>query len=216
MFNDATWIWKKAGNDLTPDVYKTLCEQVSQARRRGGAAPTRSRSGDLGATLSAFAGINAADVPEFSLGKNSYVKFFGKGPAKDRALPNMDIIEDVADCESHWACSYPSHRAPRSLQDGDTVFIGRMTKRPNDVFIYGRAIACRHNPSEDRATKEDIKRKNWMADYSQFIRIHDAQFLSGKVGDGIRLSHLIETLETDAFATTQARAKGGQKGIIQG
>ena len=122
-------------------------------------------------------------------------------------------MQDVADCGSHWACTYPGHRAPRRLNDGDTMFIARLVEDPDDILIYGRAVACQHDPAKDVATEADIVRHPWKANWPNYIRVHDAEFLAGTLSNGISLRKLAEELGDSCFASTEERAAKGEAGI---
>jgi hypothetical protein len=85
---------------------------------------------------------------------HAFVKFLGD--ASDRLLRTYPIIDEVRDSGSHWALTYPKRRdggRPRAVADGDTMFIARLTHSPNDIRIFGRAIARAHVDDRDTATR---------------------------------------------------------------
>lgn len=204
-------LWSK-GRLLDPALLAEIRTCIETARRVGGVIPARNKLGDLGAKI----GLPPTPVPapgSFPLGGTAYVKFFGSSTKGDRADRSKSTIKDVADCGSHWACTYPGHRAPRKLEDGDTMFIAQLVEAPTDILIYGRAIACQHNPAKDVATPEDIVRHPWKKDWPNYIRVHDAEFLAGILANGISLRRLAGELGESCFASTEERAAKGEAGI---
>jgi hypothetical protein len=204
-------LWSK-GRLLDPALLAEIRSRIEAARRVGGVIPARSKLGDLGAKI----GLPPAPAPAtncFPLGVTAYVKFFGTSTTKDRAARTKSTLEDVKDCGSHFACTYPGHRKPRRLDDGDTMFIARLVKDRDDILIYGRAVACRHDPAKDVATAEDIAEHDWKKTWPNYIRVHDAEFLGGTVGNGVSLRALAEALGPACFASTEARTAAGETGI---
>jgi hypothetical protein len=204
-------LWSK-GRLLDPALLAEIRTRIETARRVGGVIPARNKLGDLGAKI----GLPPAPAPAtggFPLGGTAYVKFFGLSTTKGRAARTKSTLEDVNDCGSHFACTYPGHRKPRRLDDGDTMFIARLVKDRDDILIYGRAVACRYDPAKDVATAEDIVEHDWKKRWPNYIRVHDAEFLGGTVGNGISLRALTEALGSACFASTEARAGAGETGI---
>jgi hypothetical protein len=206
---DRLWI---QGRPLDSALLSQMQSAIDQARRIGGGVPSRTNLGDLGAKI----GLPPAPVlatTGFPLGKNAYVKFFGSSTKGDRAKRSKSTLQDVSDCGSHWACTYPGHRAPRRLEDDDTMFIARLVEDPDDILIYGRAIACQHDPARDVATPEDIVRHPWKQNWPNYIRVHDAEFLAGTIANGISLRKLADEMGESCFSSTEERAAKGETGI---
>ena len=42
------------------------------------------------------------------------------------------------------------------MKDGAVIFLGRLTRDPNDIRVFGRAIAIAYLPGRDDATQADI------------------------------------------------------------
>lgn len=83
-----------------------------------------------------------------------FVKFLGT--AKDREPLDFDTLAEVKRAGCHWALAYPAKQRPRIVNDGDLMYIARMTRDPNDMRIFGRAIGMRHVPGRDDASPSDV------------------------------------------------------------
>lgn len=204
-------LWNK-GRPLDAALLAQIRSRIEDARRAGGCIPARTKLGDFGAKIG-LPPTPSLPTSAFPLGLNAYVKFFGSSAKGDRAARGKSTAHDVSDCGSHWACTYPGHRAPRRLDDGDTIFIARLVNGPDDILIYGRAVACQHDPFKDVATATDIARHPWKANWPNYIRVHDAEFVAGTLANGISLRALVETLGESCFGSTEERAAKGETGI---
>ena len=88
------------------------------------------------------------------------------------------------------------------------MFISRLVKGP-DIRVYGRAIAMKHQKGRDDATQADIQLRPWKTRWPRYIRIHNAEFVTGTMENGVSLAELMDTLGSDSFATTQRNAACG-------
>jgi len=137
-----------------------------------------------------------------------FVKFLGT--AKDRESLNFDTLAEVKRAGCHWALAYPAKQRPRIVNEGDLMYIARMTRDPNDMRIFGRAIGMRHLPGRDDATPEDVAVRRYKEKWSRYVRVHHAEFVAGPLSHGVSLRDLMAELGAGAFESTQARAaKGG-------
>lgn len=73
-------------------------------------------------------------------GRQGFVKFFGQG--SNRSPRDRLVFDAVASSGSHRICTYPRGRRPRAVRDGDVMFMGHLVRGPNDIKVYGRAIAA--------------------------------------------------------------------------
>jgi hypothetical protein len=89
------------------------------------------------------------------------------------------------------------------------MFMGHLVSGPNDIVVYGRAIALRHEPGRDDASPEDIARRPWLQRWPHFIRVHDAEFVDGVLGNGVSLNELMDELGPYAFGPTAENADRG-------
>jgi len=88
------------------------------------------------------------------------------------------------------------------VNEGDIIFIGRLTAHPNDIMIFGYAIGHKYMKMRDDASKYDIKVRPWKAKWPRYIRVHNAQFIDGNLSDGISLNNLMEKYGADSFTST--------------
>lgn len=140
--------------------------------------------------------------------EQSFVKFFGRGD--NRAERSMQTLEEVKRSGSHWACTYPKGKRPRTVQDGATMFMGRLVKEPNDILIIGRAMAIHHEPGRDDATAADLRLRGWKAQWPHYVRVYNSEFVSGSLANGVSLKELMDVLKADSFASTQRQSRKGE------
>ena len=146
-----------------------------------------------------------ADAPQ------AFVKFFGV--SGDRLPRSTKILEEVKRSGCHWACTYPKGKRPRMVNEGAIMFIARLVHGPNDIIIYGRAVAMEYESGRDDATPADIVLRPWKETWPHYIRVHHAQFVSGNLTNGVSLGELMDTLEANAFASTQRNVANGQGNV---
>jgi hypothetical protein len=89
------------------------------------------------------------------------------------------------------------------------MFMGHLVSGPNDIVVYGRAIALRHEPGRDDASPEDIAQRPWLKRWPHFIRVRDAEFVDGVLGNGVSLNELMDELGPHAFGPTAENADRG-------
>src|SRR5207253_1892255 len=109
----------------------------------------------------------------------------------------------------HWALAYPAKKRPRSVRDDAVMFIARLTRDPNDLRIFGRAIGLHHVEGRDDATTDDIALRPWKETWPRYVRVHHAEFVAGDMSNGISLNTLMAELGSNAFASTKRNAARG-------
>ena len=139
--------------------------------------------------------------------EQGFVKFFGQ--AGNRSLRNRKVLDTVRTSGSHRICTYPRGRRPRAVRDGDLMFMGHLVSGPSDILIYGRGIAWAYEEGRDDASPEDVARRPWLARWSHFIRVRDAEFVDGTLTNGVPLSELMDELGPYAFGPTAENADRG-------
>ena len=199
-------LWPRAGGLLTEEKLASWESQIETSRARGAGPATRNGLNDQGTDVGLDAPASDS-APFAALTGQAFVKFFGEGHY--RAEADLNIFEEVDGSGSHWACTYPKGKRPRQVKDGDVMFMARMVCKPNDYLIYGRAIGMTHQPGRDDATTEDIDKREWKDQWPHYIRVHHAEFIAGTLANGISLNRLMNTLGSDAFASTQDNAAAG-------
>lgn len=137
----------------------------------------------------------------------AFVKFFGQ--AADRSPRERLILDTVATSGSHRICTYPRGRRPRTVRDGDLMFMGHLVSGPNDIVVYGRGIARAYEEGRDDASPEDVARRPWLTRWPHFIRVHDVEFVAGSLENGVSLNELMDELGPYAFGPTAENADRG-------
>ena len=205
-------LWQRAGSNLDFARLEEWEGKITAAKLAGN--PPSAHLGlqdegvDAGASYTApvFVASPPNDAPQ------AFVKFFGQG--NDRARWDMEVLDEVDESGSHWACAYPANKRPRSVQDGDVMFMGRLVENPHDIVIYGHAVGLRHVDDRDVATPEEIVHRTWKKDWPAYVRVHSAELIAGTLKNGISLSALMDEMKSDAFISTQRNARAQNGGNI--
>ena len=200
-------LWSRGGDDLRCDQVDRWAAELTVHLASG--------AGRGGSTLLQDHGVDAglpelprvALPPAFSEAEPAIVKFHGRG--NQRAPLSTSTLDEVKRSGCHWAVCYPRGKRPRHAQDRMIVFIARFTENPRDIRVFGRAIAMRHVVGRDDATPAEVKRRRWKSDWPHYVRVHDAEFVSGALANGVSLGDLMDALGSDAFVSTQERAARG-------
>jgi hypothetical protein len=200
-------LWGRAGHNLQAAKLVRWDRKIGKYQSGQTYRGTAPDLGDEGTDL----GIPRGEVllsPWIRRVDQSFVKFFGRGD--NRADRSMGILEEVQRSGSHWACTYPKGKRPRKVQDGAVMFMGRLVKEPNDILIYGRAVAMHHEPGRDDATASDLRQRGWKANWPHYVRVDDAEFVGGNLANGVSLKELMDALKADSYASTQRHASKGE------
>lgn len=147
---------------------------------------------------------------EFDPTRNYYVKFFGT--SNERKDFDFVIREEVDRGLSHYATCFSQNKRPRRFRDGDILFYGRLTT-PNDYAIFGKAEAIAFNDSRDWATDGEITERPWKEDWPVYLRVQNATFIDGNLGDCPMLYDLINFFDHESFISTQRRYAQGERQI---
>ena len=204
-------LWKRAGNDLHNGQIEEWDKKVSRHRLQGGHPDKTASLGDYGVD----AGISSSPlsgVPDvFADASQAFVKLLGLSTADGRVPLSYPTLEEVREGECHWAVCYS--KRPLQVRDDAVVFMGRLTRDPNDIRVFGRAIGMAYSPGRDDATADDIARCPWKAQWSRYIRVRHAEFVAGTVKNGISFDGMMDSLKSDSFASTQRNASLGKGNV---
>ena len=197
-------LWKRAGKDLTYDNINDWTETVTKHHLRGGRPNESSGLKDFGRDVGMA--YSSSDHMPMSVADatQAFIKLLGK--ADNRVPITSSTIQEIENSDCHWAVCYPTNKRPRSVRDGAVIFMGRLTRNPNDIQVFGRAIGIRYEQGRDDATEADFARRSWMKDWSRFIRVHDAEFVAGTLENGVSLKEMMDSLKSQTFASTQRNA----------
>lgn len=91
--------------------------------------------------------------------------------------------------------------------------MGHLVSGPNDIKVYGRAVARRYEEGRDDAGAEDVALRPWLERWPHFIRVHDLEFLDGTLGDAVSLNELMDELGPYAFGPTAENADRGSGNV---
>jgi len=87
--------------------------------------------------------------------------------------------------------------------------MGHLVSGPNDIRVYGRAVARAYEEGRDDAGAEDIARRPWLERWPHFIRVREMEFVDGTLGDGVSLGELMDELGAYALGPTAENADRG-------
>jgi hypothetical protein len=90
------------------------------------------------------------------------------------------------------------------------MFMGRLVEGPNDVMIYGRAIAKHYEEGADDATEGDIRARFWRKKLPHYIRVYGAEFMGGTLAQGVSLNELMDAMGVEAFEATRRNWEAGR------
>ena len=200
-------LWNDAGKDLVPAQAEDWDQTVRNYLQGSGPQPDREGLSDFGVDIGCVEALPVHAPNEITLKTQAFVKFLGSD--KNRFDLSASTIEVIKWEGCHRAVCYPTRRTPVSVNDNDVIFLGRLTRDPNDIRVFGRAIGMAYRKGKDDASEAEIKKQGWRRDYSRYIRLHDAEFVDGPIGRGVSLHALMDELGADSFASTHRHKKEG-------
>ncbi len=202
-------VWERAKVDLTFELLGRCEVEVSKAREKRGENARAPRLPDFGTDIGLPKEKEAGESDAPTPASEAYVKFFGTG--SKRKNPSDTIIGEIKRSGSHWAGTYPKNKRPRQVKDKSVLFMACLV--PNDILIYGRAVAMKYVEGRDDATSADIALRDWKKDWPHYIRVTDPEFLAGTLANGVSLRNLMNELGPDAFESTKRNAALGRGNV---
>ena len=135
-------LWSKAGQNLSFEKLdsweKKVTDRLAKGARPSGIAGLGDEGVDVGESPPPIVFPPwAAEAPQ------AFVKFFGI--SSGRVELTLPIFAEVERSGCHWACTYPKDKRPRQVDHGALIFVARLVKEPNDIIIFGRAVAMTHS-----------------------------------------------------------------------
>ena len=201
-FND---LWKKAGQDLSSSQVNDWEATVSDHHWSGSCLGKADHLEDFGTDVGIVDPPPALQQTSLSDKPRAFVKLLGK--SDNRMSLDTATIKELELGGCHWAVAYK--KRPRRVKDGDVIFMGRLTKNPNDVRVFGRAIAKEHKPGEDEASCAEIEQMEWKKEWPLYIRVHHPTFVAGAMENGVSLYKMMDELGANSFETTKRNARNG-------
>lgn len=198
-------LWMNGGSLLTNRKCQDWLKKIDEAYRSRKIPKDKVKLGDYGEDL----GLSSSDnSPHLESGHDDltdnqqyFIKFFGI--SSDRSSRSNEIITEIERSGCHKVCTYPKSKKPRSVNNGDLIFTARLVEDPNDIIIYGRAIAIKHDPKRDFASESDIRMRSWRSKWPNYIRISEPEFIKGKLENGISMNLLMKKFGHNSFMSTR-------------
>ena len=200
-------LWGLAGMDLVLARIEEWEEKIAAAKSAAGPARRRPSLGDEGTDVG-FSRDSGEAPTLTNSSEHGFVKFFGKSSGRENR--SLSIIEELRITGAHWACTYPMGRRPRSVRNGAVMFIGQLVKNDADIMIFGRGIGRQYRDGEDDASPADIKLRGWKKSWPHYIRVEGAEFIDGRLDDGVSLNQMMSELGALSFASTKRRKLAGE------
>jgi hypothetical protein len=143
--------------------------------------------------------------------RSYYVKFLGADWRRAYLTSKTkDVIEESL---CHYAVGFSISKTPRQINDGDIIYMSRMTERPNNYAIFGKAEAIKFVDGRDEATENEKNERRWKRGWSLYLRVKNPVFIKGVLGDCVLLYDLIKALDYEGFNSTSARYRKGERDI---
>ena len=206
-------LWRVAGDDLVLEQVDAWDSTVTDYLLEGGRPHARGGLSDFGVDTGIIETPPAQVAFVESTSSQAFVKFLGS--ADDRCKLSDSTIEEIKRAGCHWAVGNPFNRRPRRVHDDALIFMGRLTRDPDDIRIFGRAIGMAYREGRDDATKAEIRERPWKERWPHYIRVHHAEFVDGSMGNGISLNELMGMLGADSFAPHKKMRRAAKEIRIQ-
>ncbi len=206
-------LWSQAGENLVRDQVAAWDQTVKNYWLGGGWQPEREGLGDFGV----YAGTVEAPIQVANerppleaksvalLDSRAFVKLLGSNIDRSDLSDSAREVIEWEGC--HRAVCYP--RPSRQVNDNDVIFMGRLTRDPNDIRVFGQATGIAYEEGRDDASEAEIGKQGWRKKYSRYIRVHHAEFVEGSIGNGVSLNALMQELNADSFASTKRNKEKG-------
>lgn len=199
-------LWQRAGADLEPARLNGWQATVTEYRATGGRPSGAAGLPDFGVDAGIYEPARGRTSMAITDVSQAFVKFLGD--RRNRVSLDCPTLEELERAGCHWALAYPKNRRPRGVENGAVMYMARLVKG-RDIRVFGRGIGMKYDSSRDDATPADIQRRSWKSTWPHYVRVHDAEFVAGTMGNGVSLYELMETLGADSFASTQHNAEKG-------
>ncbi len=200
-------LWKRGDKDLSMDQLDTWDDTVTHHRAASKQFKSKAGLKDFGADAGIRTPPPVVLPTNINDARQAFVKFLGEG--HNRAPLDRETFDEIQRAGCHWAVAYPASKRPSAVKDDAVIFIARLTKDPNDIRVFGRAIGLRHVPGRDDASPADIALRPWKEKWPRYIRVHHAEFVAGPMSNGISLNEIMDDLKAESFLPTQRNALRG-------
>ncbi len=197
-------LWEFGKFNLSKKMLDEWTTIVDNHRTSGGSPMQTDNLVDFGkyANLDASLGNQSPAVTD---AKQAFVKLVGS--SVDRVSVFYNIADDIESGGFHRLAAY--HKRPNRIKQNSVIFWARFTNEPDDLRVFGRAIAMPYI-EEDNATEDDIRDRDWLKRRNRYVRLHHAEFVAGNMENGISLNELMDNLGSEFFGSTQENAENGE------
>ena len=141
----------------------------------------------------------------------TYIKFLGWNEFRLDLSESVRYVIDISHC--HYGIGFSKISKPLKFNPNDEIYLARMTKKPNDYAIFGKAKSILFEKDRDTATLNDIKVLSWKERWPYILRLVNTNFIDGTLQECILLSKIIETFGANSFMRSQRRLLEGQTNI---
>jgi len=155
--------------------------------------------------------FGSIEVGNIDPNRTYYIKFLGTNNAREPLTSSSK--EELNRSLCHYACGFNIKKRPRQINEGDIIYLARMTKEPNDYSIFGKAVAIKYKDNRDFATENEIKQRPWKKDWPVYLRLKNGEYLDGTLGNFTLMGQLIHDLKYFAFESTKQRFLKGERNI---
>ena len=212
LFSLADRIWRRAGSGISSRKLRTArrwLEDIAPefvVEDANGSEPVEI---DL-STLSLFDKRRGSKRKKAKHAQASWWSFHGT--ADDRINPFLPVRIWAARRDAYRIIRFPNGKRPTGVRTGDTIFFVLLSKEPgrdNESHVVGYAGAVKYRDLIDDATDEQRAEDTYLDRYPHGLRLENATFIRGAVGEGIPVSMLMSRLGAETFDSTSSnKAKG--------
>lgn len=134
------------------------------------------------------------------------------GTSDDRVNPFMPVSIWALQRNAYKLIRFPDGRRPTGVRSGDNIFFvihSREPGRENLSYIIGQARALKYRELIDDATDDQRSGDPWLDRFPHALRLENAIFIRGAVGEGIPVNEVMSKLGAEVFkSTSRNKLKG--------
>lgn len=221
-------IWRRAGPWLSPGRLRTARRWIEEID--SGITAVDHGNGPVEVDLSTLSLFDKRRGSKKRKSKRSEASWWSfHGTSDNRINPFLPVRFWASQRDAYRMIRFPDGRRPTGIRTGDDIYLVILSRGPggeNQSYIVGRAKAVRYRELVDDATEHQRASDPYLDRYPHALRLENAVFIRGAVGEGIPVSLLMDKLGPELFRSTsrnKARGTGNtdpvksiaQKSVIQ-